>query len=440
MIVNTFGDDFFELEDFCKRLEKFIDTEHHFVDGGLVLALSSKYGSGKTTFLNMWRSAKIATDNKKRMVVSLNAWESDYIGDPLFSIISALTHTFDIAGKDVRKVTEAAKDIGWFVTAVGSQVATKLTGINAIEAGEFAGKKNKERQNLSSVPDAFSEFEKRKAAMFSLKKAIQELIGSDTPSVLFLVDELDRCRPDYAITYLETIKHMFDISGAVFILAADRKQLENSAKTAFGRNLDFEEYYRKFIHREITLPEISARGYRKLAEEYVKQYLVQGDRFSLLTINDTHINNISGLIASLKMTPRQIQEVFRVLGHLCETPNQNAGKLHWCIGFGSLAMCVFKVGAPEIFHKIGKKEFEPAEAISFLTTLDHGHVYWWFAIFFSGDGLNVPEDTKFNDLVQSTSLNNNELEINDFYSGWGYGSKNRFSQIYEKIQEIDQWK
>jgi predicted KAP-like P-loop ATPase len=44
--------------------------------------------------------------------------------------------------------------------------------------------------------------------------------------ILFLVDELDRCRSDYAISYLQTIKHIFDIKAAVFLLAADRKHLD----------------------------------------------------------------------------------------------------------------------------------------------------------------------------------------------------------------------
>ena len=70
--------------------------------------------------------------------------------------------------------------------------------------------------------------------MGTLKNAVREIVSSSSPRAFFIVDELDRCRPDYAITYLETIKHIFDIKGAVFILAADRQQLENSAKTAFG--------------------------------------------------------------------------------------------------------------------------------------------------------------------------------------------------------------
>lgn len=53
MNVLTFDDDLLGLKDFAKRLKDFIDTEHDYVGGGLVVALTSKYGSGKTTFLHM---------------------------------------------------------------------------------------------------------------------------------------------------------------------------------------------------------------------------------------------------------------------------------------------------------------------------------------------------------------------------------------------------
>jgi len=95
--------------------------------------------------------------------------------------------------------------------------------------------------------------------------------------------------------------------GAVFILAADRHQLENSAKTAFGIELDFEEYYRKFVHREVTLPPISDTGYANLARIYVSYYLErEGARFCYMQLDHNRIENISELFGALKLTPRQI--------------------------------------------------------------------------------------------------------------------------------------
>ncbi len=77
MNIATFQDDLLELHDFAARLEKFIRTEHEYVEGGLVIALSSKFGSGKSTFLKMWTSA-LEEKEEGPLVVTLNAWESDY--------------------------------------------------------------------------------------------------------------------------------------------------------------------------------------------------------------------------------------------------------------------------------------------------------------------------------------------------------------------------
>jgi predicted KAP-like P-loop ATPase len=277
MKITTFSEDLFGLSCFAERIEKFIKIEHEYVEGGLVVALSSKFGSGKTTFLQMWKSKMEESEEEsdKPFVISLNAWESDYYGDPLFAIISSLVDCLQERGKSADTLIEAAKDFGWFTTAIGRQIAKKMSGIDPLEAGKFAEKKKTDRNSsFNHLPlDTFSIYQGRKEAMTKLKETIQNFVTASEPKVLFLVDELDRCRPDYAISYLETIKHIFDIKGAVFILAADRQQLANSAKTAFGPDLDFEEYYRKFIHREITLPPISNSGYSKLVSAYVSHYL-----------------------------------------------------------------------------------------------------------------------------------------------------------------------
>tara|TARA_R110001599_G_scaffold197925_1_gene394592 strand:+ start:98 stop:340 length:243 start_codon:yes stop_codon:yes gene_type:complete len=80
MNIHNFSEDLIGLEDFSNQLKTFMDTEIDFVEGSLVVALTSKYGSGKTTFLQMWKSLLEDTNDKdnKTHVISLNAWESDY--------------------------------------------------------------------------------------------------------------------------------------------------------------------------------------------------------------------------------------------------------------------------------------------------------------------------------------------------------------------------
>jgi len=185
---------------------------------------------------------------------------------------------------------------------------------------------------------------------------------------------------------------VFDIQGAVFILAADREQLKNSAKTAFGPNLDFEEYYRKFIHREVALPPISDDGYKQLNAAYLDHYLEKdGLRNCFMDLNSAQTRNIHELAAALKLTSRQIQEVFRILGHIFATTNENKGRLRWCLAAGSIAMAALKVGDSVAYRLLGHQEFEPQKALGFLRELlpDGRGAEWWFKLFLTGGGVEL---------------------------------------------------
>jgi len=447
MKISTFKDDLLGLEEFSHRLEKFISTEHEYVEGSLVVALTSKYGSGKTTFLEMWKSS---LENKdKPLVISLNAWESDYYGDPLFAIISALVECLETEGKSANTLVNAAKDFGWFTTAITGQVVKKVTGIDAVEAGELAEKKKEKREEtIHNISDTFSIYQGRKAAMDSLKTVISDFVSASEPKVLFLVDELDRCRPDYAITYLETIKHIFDIKGAVFLLAADRQQLENSAKAAFGENLDFEEYYRKFIHREITLPPVSEDGYMKLASKYVGDYLEREDlRHCFMKLEQHRIDNISDLIGALKLTPRQIQEVFRVLGHIFSTSDENKGRLSWCLAVGSILMAALRIGDPRIFHLLSDQKLKAEESVKYLKELvGDENAEWWFLLLLTGGGLLTEDGETEEEVMKRIGLLNNNDDFNNprelgqWWQGWGHSRSGGISEIHQKIEQISQWK
>lgn len=452
MEVSTFEEDLLGLEEFANRLDKFIATELDFVEGSLVLALSAKFGYGKTTFLKMWSSSLKEADKKedkeaeeegdKPFVISLNAWESDYCGDPLFAIISALVDCIQEEGKSAQKIINAAKDVGWAMAAIGGQVLKKKSGIDvAAVVKSLLRKRAKREDKLQIQTDTFSVYQGREKAMKSLKKALQDFVKGNKPrKILFLVDELDRCRPDYAISYLETIKHIFDINGAVFVLAADRQQLENSAKKAFGSKLDFEEYYRKFVHKEVPLPEITKGSYAKLASKYVNYYLErEGSRMCFMKLDDNYrVENISELVAALKLTPRQIQEAFRILGHLLATTEEKRGRLLWCFAAGSILMAALKIGESKVYDRLGNQGFEPQEAYELLKNLlGEDNVEWWFTLILTGIGL---KDEEVNIIMKKFGFS--EVgEINQWRNGWNqnFSNTNRFVEIVEKIEQISQW-
>ncbi len=240
---------------------------------------------------------------------------------------------------------------------------------------------------------------------------------------------------------------MFDIRGAIFVLAADRQQLENSAKTAFGSDLDFEEYYRKFVHREISLPSISDEGYEKLASTYVSHYLHRkGLRRCFMELSSSRERNISELLGALRLTPRQIQEVFRILGHTFTATEDKEGRLRWCLAVGSIAMASFKVGNPRVFRLLGTQQFEPGEAFRFLGKLfGERHVDWWFTVFLTGGGLKMDEGQTTKEVMANVGLIKEGAEpqtlahLGQWHEGWGHSSGSRFKQIHQMIEQALQW-
>jgi hypothetical protein len=83
----------------------------------------------------------------------------------------------------------------------------------------------------------------------------------EQPRLLLLVDELDRCRPTYALALLERIKHLFDVDNIVFALALDKRQLRASVEAIYGAGMDSEDYLRRFIDLEYRLPEPKPDAY-----------------------------------------------------------------------------------------------------------------------------------------------------------------------------------
>src|SRR6202040_617942 len=73
-------------------------------------------------------------------------------------------------------------------------------------------------------------------------------------SLVFVIDELDRCRPPYALSLLEKIKHFFSVDNVIFLLPTNLQQLETSVKAEYGA-IDAHTYLEKFYHLRIAFPD-----------------------------------------------------------------------------------------------------------------------------------------------------------------------------------------
>lgn len=79
-------------------------------------------------------------------------------------------------------------------------------------------------------------------------------VASTTGRIVVVIDELDRCRPNHAIDVLESIKHLLEVKGLVFVFTYHYQQLCGMVRHTFGSEIDANLYMHKFINIDLELP------------------------------------------------------------------------------------------------------------------------------------------------------------------------------------------
>ena len=230
-------------------------------DQPLVIALDGGWGSGKSHFLKLWTGAHRLELGGTAEVIYFDAFEHDYLDDPLVSLISRLTSEKPKkpwTQKAVEKVKKAAMPLVRGGMRIG--VAAASAGISEVVGPVTDAAVGKIGDTAEMSVDQFWKAEAgRIAAMQAFRDALAGLTKptkADEPArkIVFIVDELDRCRPDYALTLLEIIKHFFAVPNVHFVLGANLSALENSVKARYGAEINATEYLTKFIHLRMSFP------------------------------------------------------------------------------------------------------------------------------------------------------------------------------------------
>ena len=416
------------------------------------LVTMGRGGSGKTTFFEMWINDLNAGDNTFE-VVYLNAWESDYQGDPLLAIVTSLLGPLQ-PSKEAEPIKETAGKLCKFSLSVGNDVVQRFTGVDMIKAGQYAESKEKDESEFGHA--CFKLYQERHDLFEKLKKLLRELTKNSEKPILMIIDELDRCRPNYAIEFLETIKHFFDIKGLIFVIGVDKNQLASSAKALFGQQLVFDEYYRKFSHRNINLPvksqSMTETFCRKLVDEYLsEQAFGRKNRFYYAKHDDYKTKNIVELCMSFDLNARQIHEFFRITAHVLSTREKSNSYLLWGWQIGTFFMVALSIKHRDIYDKIGTGQILLSEFTTFLTTLslfnkDRHPPLWWANLLYLGTFNDQPLDVlekQFQELGVWDSSNKKETDFQDqlnkfseAFSDWGRDLGPVFSKIYERLEGL----
>jgi hypothetical protein len=342
-------------------VQKFLESENlAYLNTGreasVVLAIDAAYGEGKSWFLDRL-AAQLAITHP---VARIDAWADDASEEPLTAFMSAIDEALDPylsrstrLGDKLAKAKIAALPImGRLVKGVMVKGLSKVAGDSAEEAigeafeGAVAQARDKKDQDTGAIASAvegafeevgkeidtivdrrgaamLAEYRQRRKSRASFRQNMNDLVAAidasetdgSTPLIV-IIDELDRCRPDYAIRVLEEIKHFFDVPGVAFILAVHGEQLTASVEAVYGQKFDAKSYMHRFFGRTYRMRRLSV-------SEIVSQYMQNWDDkpsflvLDLLEGSSSKIPSVDGYLAKLldeyHVTPRETYPILDAL-------------------------------------------------------------------------------------------------------------------------------
>jgi KAP family P-loop domain len=250
-----FKDDILNRIDFGKTLSKIVEG----IEDPLVIALDGRWGTGKTYFLRRWVAEHRISNAGRALTVYFDAFENDFIGDPLVALVATLTNRLpqeeqlklDQVKKFALRLFRPATRIGLALATAGASIALH----EVLDAGAEAF----EEEAKVALDDFWKRESGRQAAMQGFRLAIHELTKSanDQPALplVIVIDELDRCRPDFALDVLEVVKHFFTVPNVHFVLGVNLDALASSVRIRYGSEIDALSYLQKFISFSMELPE-----------------------------------------------------------------------------------------------------------------------------------------------------------------------------------------
>ncbi|ELA7355279.1 NTPase KAP [Vibrio alginolyticus] len=405
-----------------------------------VLNLNAEWGAGKTYFLKRW-----SEDIKEHYpVVYVDAWKKDYSDDPLMTVISAIIEQLrEQAGKDKEspEFKVPRKLIGLLKAAapgIGRGLFKRYIGIDPVEVmnaddeveeiGVIKGEDGKDLLDDEGKPidmsfaaseavkylieehDAKSTaIDSLKASVFEWISAVKALKNKELPAFIF-IDELDRCRPSYAVEMLETIKHIFDIEGVVFVVATDTEQLQHAVKAVYGEGFDAKIYLGRFFNSRYSLKAPNLENFldahsdaSKLSGDYLRDLNIEV--FPYNEDAQTTLRNISVILNTFSVSARSaIQIADRIVATISNMPRGSkvdilmltvllcikekdsnlfdevvAGKFERIVQSGETTKRVnlgqfFESYIPERFHRYDiEMNFVPKDVVRTFKTSPYGH-------------------------------------------------------------------
>ena len=335
-------------ENIIRLLTSDIDLSPMVIDGG--------WGTGKTEFCQKLIRL-MQQKHSDYQPVYIDAFRSDHSGEPLLALLAEIikTCTPEDTGeqpseqrKDLTK--EIAKAAGFVMRTVAKAAVGHVLKQNTADLAEGLQQIINDGQDADSLAETVTDAAAT-IASHTIDAAVEALLkeqieaeknletlraclkrlAAAKPIILF-IDELDRCRPDYAVDMLEVIKHVFDVENVKIVLVTNTKQLCAAINHRYGMEVDAQKYLDKFLKYSFALPDKVVARFEEeralVAVEYFKR-LIRDGRLKGLIGQEITMDLINDLIERNDLSLRETERLVRFL-EIYHSLSQNlSGTTRW---------------------------------------------------------------------------------------------------------------
>ena len=346
------SDDLLVRQDIATRLTNLVATQ----ELPLTVSLHGQWGTGKTFMLKRWQKT---LEQENFRAIYFNAWEDDFYDDPLVAMIGQLSEYFQ-----ERSLKSLVSDV--------AKVAVPLIRQNVLGVLEkHTGLTLTLSQGNETSQDPLESYISQRTSKVELKRKLTDLsakvLEETGHPLIFIVDELDRCRPTFAIELLERVKHIFDVSHIVFVFGLNRDELSKSLSSVYG-DINTDVYLRRFFDFEFNLPEADSQGFTlHLIDKFQLQQV-----FNNLNVEgryNVHVYDFQNYTAifpklwsALGLSLRDIDYSIRLLALLAK--NIPVGTYTNPFILGILIGMKFK--KPEFYHLLATGNFLTSEIMDYI--------------------------------------------------------------------------
>lgn len=241
--------------DFINR-NRYISSFFKLINGieeNKIIALDGEWGSGKTWFVKSVEYLMNSESNNelnivdkeimnkvkdKYMTFYYNAWENDDAKSAMLSLMYKLINDSCLQKNE--------SEVGAIPRLLNTVIKFVTNGAIDIKEDIFG-----EQWNNKQITDCIKTSEEIKE---TFKKIIDNLLIENKNRLLIIIDEIDRCKPTFAIDLLENIKHFYDDNRIIFLVTTNNKALASSVCKIYGEKYDGASYLDRIFDINLELP------------------------------------------------------------------------------------------------------------------------------------------------------------------------------------------